>query len=344
MRMVAAVHNAAGQWRPLLQQPVPEWKDVPARMTDAVEVSCSARLHLGFFDLNFGLGRRFGSLGLALEQPCTRLRLGRAERTRVAGAEAARAARYLATLTAHLGLPDAHELLIETAMPAHAGLGSGTQLALAVAAAVRRLHGLPADPRADAALLGRGARSGVGIGLFATGGLVADGGRGAGDAVPPVLARLPLPAAWRVLLLLDPAHAGLSGGAERDAFAALPPMSDATAAAICRRVLMGILPAAAEADLAAFGQALTSVQALLGTHFAAAQGGAFSSPRVGAAVAQLGALGATGLGQSSWGPTGFAFAADPDQARWLAGRLAAEDVTLLVCGVQNDGAAIRPES
>ncbi|MBN9509325.1 MAG: GHMP kinase [Alphaproteobacteria bacterium] len=312
-------------------------------MTDAVEVSCSARLHLGFFDLNFGLGRRFGSLGLALEQPCTRLRLRRSGVTQVAGPEAARAARYLATLTARLGLPDAHELLIETAMPPHAGLGSGTQLALAVTAALRHLHGLPENLRADAALLGRGARSGVGIGLFATGGLVADGGRGATDAVPPVLARLPLPAAWRVLLLLDPAHAGLSGGAERDAFAALPPMPEATAAAICRLVLMGVLPAAAEADLGAFGAALTAVQALLGAHFAAAQGGAFSSPRVGAAVARLGALGATGLGQSSWGPTGFAFAADPDQARWLAGRLAAEDLTVLICGASNRGAAIRAE-
>jgi beta-ribofuranosylaminobenzene 5'-phosphate synthase len=313
-------------------------------MTDAVDVSCGARLHLGFFDLNGGLGRRFGSLGLALEQPCTRLCLSRAAATRVEGAEQARAARYLASLVEHLALPDAHELLIETAMPAHAGLGSGTQLALAIAAAVRRLHGLPDDRRADAALLGRGARSGVGIGLFATGGLVADGGRGPAGAVPPVLARLAVPEAWRVLLLLDPARAGFSGSAERDAFAALPTMPEATAAAICRLVLMGVLPAAAEADLAAFGQALTSVQALLGEHFARAQGGAFSSPRVGAAVARLGALGATGLGQSSWGPTGFAFAADPDQARWLTGRLAADDLTVLICGARNRGATIRSES
>jgi beta-ribofuranosylaminobenzene 5'-phosphate synthase len=313
-------------------------------MTYAVDVSCGARLHLGFFDLNGGLGRRFGSLGLALERPCTRLRLSRAAAIRVAGTEQARATRYLARLVERLALPDAHELLIETAMPAHAGLGSGTQLALAVAAAVRRLHGLPDDPRGDAALLGRGARSGVGIGLFVTGGLVADGGRGPADAVPPVLARLAVPEAWRVLLLLDPARAGLSGGAERDAFAALPAMTEATAATICRLVLMGVLPAVAEADLVAFGEALTSVQALLGAHFAHAQGGAFSSPRVGAAVARLGALGATGLGQSSWGPTGFAFAADPDQARWLAGRLAADDLTVLICGARNRGATIRSES
>ena len=51
-------------------------------------------------------------------------------------------------------------------------LGSGTQLALAVAAALRALHGYPLDPREDAVLLDRGARSGIGIGIFEQGGLV----------------------------------------------------------------------------------------------------------------------------------------------------------------------------
>lgn len=334
MRTAPAMHNAGDAYR---------GKDASALMTEAVEVTCGARLHLGFFDLNFGLGRRFGSLGLALQQPRTRLVLRRAAAGRVSGPEQERAARYLAALAEQLDLPGAHELLIAEAMPAHAGLGSGTQLALAVAAAVRRLHGRPGDLRADAALLGRGARSGVGIGLFAEGGLVADGGRGAGDAPPPVLARLAVPPEWRVLLLLDPARAGLSGGSERDAFAALPDMPAATAGAICRLVLMGVLPALAEADLANFGAALTRVQELLGEHFAAAQGGRFSSPRVAAAVARLGALGATGLGQSSWGPAGFAFARDEEQAGWLRARLATEDPTILICGANNRGAEIRSD-
>ena len=311
-------------------------------MTQAVTVGCGARLHLGFLDLNCGLGRRFGSLGLALEAPQTRLALRRDGQTRVAGPESARAGGYLDIVTGSLGLAGGHALTIASAMPMHAGLGSGTQLALAVATAVRRLHGLAPDLRRDAMRLGRGARSGIGIGLFEAGGLVLDGGRGTLEAPPPVLARLPVPAEWRVLLLLDPARTGLSGAAERDAFAALPPMPATTAAALCRLVLMQALPAAAEADLPAFGEAVTRLQHALGDHFAPAQGGRFTSPRVAAALACLAAWGAHGSGQSSWGPSGFAFAPDPDAAEWLRGRLAdsAGAPEVMVCRPRNRGAEI----
>ncbi len=312
-----------------------------AAMTQAVTVECGARLHLGFLDLNGGLGRRFGSIGLALAALPTRIVLRRAGRSTADGPERERAARYLAIVTGALGLPAGHALHVETAMPAHAGLGSGTQLALAVAAAARRLHGLPPDPRADARHLGRGLRSGIGIALFEVGGLVLDGGRAAAAAPPPLLARIALPEDWRVLLLLDPARAGLAGAAEREAFAALAPMPEQTAGELCRLALMQALPAAAEGDLATFGTAISRIQQHIGAYFAPAQGGDFASPRVAAALERLAALGAHGLGQSSWGPTGFAFAADPDQAAWLRARLAGAGAPdLLICRPRNRGADI----
>src|SRR6185437_6994640 len=83
--------------------------------------------------------------------------------------------------------------LVSDAIPPHAGLGSGTQLALAIAAAFRRLEGLPLDPREDARLLNRGARSGVGVALFERGGLAVDAGRGAKTEVPPVVAQMSFP-------------------------------------------------------------------------------------------------------------------------------------------------------
>ena len=89
------------------------------------------------------------------------------------------------------------------AVPAHAGLGSGTQLALAVASGLRTLHRLPEDIHGDMAALQRGARSGIGIGAFGGGGLVVDGGRGAQTKVPPIVARSFFPEHWRVIVLLD---------------------------------------------------------------------------------------------------------------------------------------------
>ncbi len=245
----------------------------------------------------------------------------------------------------HLGLPCGHALDVANAMPAHAGLGSGTQLALAVATAVRRLHGIAPDLRGDAARLGRGARSGIGIGLFEQGGLVVDGGRGASDDVPPpLLARLAVPDTWQVLLLLDPAGHGLSGTEERAAFAALPPIAEEEAGAICRLVLMSALPALAEADLPRFGDAITRIQEHLGDYFAPAQGGRFTSSRVTPALAALRRLGASGVGQSSWGPTGFAFARDETEADRLRGALhadgAAEGLDIQVRRPLNRGARI----
>ena len=102
---------------------------------------------------------------------------------------------------------------------------------------------------------------------------------------------------------------------ERDVFSKLAPFSDAEAAHLCRLVLMKALPALAECDIAGFGSAIKEMQMLIGDYFAAIQGGSrFSSPDVAAALAALEDEGAYGIGQSSWGPTGFAFAPSAEEA------------------------------
>ena len=247
-------------------------------------------------------------------------------------------------MRAHLGLTGHHSIEIQQAVPPHAGLGSGTQLALAVATAIRRLHGYPEDQRGDAERLGRGARSGIGIGLFKQGGLVIDGGKGTQPGPPPLLIRTTVPEAGRVLLILDRDRQGLSGARERAAFDSLKPMDPAISGAICRLVLMQALPALAEQDFAGFGAAITAIQTQVGDYFAPAQGGRFTSPAVGTALQQLAAAGATGIGQSSWGPTGFAFAASDADARRLAAiledSLTTKRLDLLICRVLNRGASV----
>jgi beta-ribofuranosylaminobenzene 5'-phosphate synthase len=223
------------------------------------------------------------------------------------------------TLQRSLDLDGSYRVEVGEAIPAHAGLGSGTQLALALAAGVRRLHGLPLDLRGDAVRLRRGARSGVGVGLFEQGGLVVDGGHGASGGPAPIISRIPFPEHWRVLIVLDPARQGLHGAREGEAFAALPPMPELSAAKLCRLALMKLLPALVERDLPGFGAAVKEMQQLLGDHFAPMQGGSrFTSPHVGACLEALDRAGAYGVGQSSWGPTGFAFAPSPGEADRLA--------------------------
>ena len=289
---------------------------------DCVSVSVPARLHLGFLDLNGGLGRKFGSIGLALDRPVTRITMHAARRASVSGPDAERAQRYLAKITDALGLPGDFALEIDAAIPAHSGLGSGPQLALAIGAAVRRLNRLPLDVRGDAALFDRGARSGIGIALFSSGGVVVDGGRTADGPLPPVIAQQPFPDTWRILLLSDHEAQGVHGKRERDAFSTLPPFPADDAAQLCRRVLMQALPALAERDIANFGAAITEIQARLGDHFTPVQGGRYTSRRVAEAAAFLESAGAHGCGQSSWGPAGFAFVETEAEARRLAAVLA----------------------
>jgi len=297
-----------------------EWLS-PAPLPANVTVRAPARLHLGFLDLNGGLGRRFGSIGLAVNGPKTSITISAAPQMRVTGPERERVVSHVETMRRALGLAGAYDVRINEVVPAHAGLGSGTQLALAVAAALRCLHGLPLDVAGDAARLGRGARSGVGIGVFERGGLVVDGGRGTTRIAAPIVSRMAFPEPWRILLVLDPHRDGVHGLHEREIFNMLTPFSDTDAGHLCRLVLMRALPALVECDIAAFGSAIKEIQGCMGDYFAPLQGGSrFSSPDVAGALDMLEREGAIGIGQSSWGPTGFAFVPSAETAERLLSR------------------------
>lgn len=310
----------------------------------AIRVIAPARLHLGFLDLNGGLGRRFGSIGLAVDQPVTDLTIRHADGFSASGAEAKRAGALVARFADHFGLKGGFVIDVAQAIPAHAGLGSGTQLALATGAAMMRLAGLKHDPRSLGELVDRGARSAIGMASFVNGGFIIDGGRGAGDQAPPVIVQAPFPEAWRALLVLDRTAVGVHGDRETKAFAALREFPLSTAAHLCHLTLMRLLPGLAEQDLSQFGRALTEIQEVVGGHFAGAQGGGiWSSPAVGQLVQRMGDLGATGLGQSSWGPTGFAFVESDDAANKLFHTLGEEakglGLEIVVVRGRNSGAS-----
>jgi beta-ribofuranosylaminobenzene 5'-phosphate synthase len=286
-------------------------------VNESARISAPARLHLGFLDLQGGLGRRFGSLGLALEGLATRLTVYPAAEVSAAGPAAARAASCARAVLERLGLAGGVHVALAEAIPEHMGLGSGTQLSLAVGIGVARLYGLDCTAADLARLTGRGARSGIGIGAFEQGGFLVDGGHGAASGVPPIVSRVPFPAHWRAVLVLDTRRPGLHGSAEREAFRSLPPFPPQAAAHICRLVLMQVLPALVESDIDAFGRGITQIQTLVGDHFAPAQGGRFASPAVAAALEWFRSQGVAGVGQSSWGPTGFALVGSEDSAREL---------------------------
>lgn len=311
-----------------------------------VRVMTTARLHMGFLDLHGGMGRRFGSIGLSLEQPALTLTMRRAEGFAASGAHAERALSSARRFAERAGVDGGVALNLESVIPEHAGLGSGTQMALAVGVALARLYQLPLSLAEVAALTERGARSGIGIGAFEQGGLLVDGGRGAQTLVPPILARAEFPAQWRILLIFDHSGVGVHGGQESEAFRTLPEFPAASAAEICRRVLMQALPAVMEHDLAAFGEAIHAVQCRIGDYFAQAQGGGrYTSAVVGTVLERLRDQGITCVGQSSWGPTGFAIVESENAAQTVRDQLAAryaeqKQLDFVVCQARNRGSEV----
>jgi predicted sugar kinase len=108
---------------------------------------------------------------------------------------------------------------------------------------------------------------------------------------------------------------------------------------------MKLLPGLVENRIAPFGEAVSAIQERLGDHFAPAQGGRrFTSPEVAEVLEAMRLAGAHGIGQSSWGPTGFAFAASQAEAERLleAVRLnrAAQPLDISIRRALNKGAEI----
>ncbi len=280
----------------------------------AVQVFAPSRLHFGMLSVNRAGGRQFGGIGAMIEAPGLHLRLRRAERLEVAGLLAERTRRIVASLIAGGGGMRCR-IEVMQAPREHTGLGTGTQLSMAVAAGLNALEGRPPlDAVQLAGCVGRGERSAVGLYGFVHGGLLLEGGKTAAEEVSPLVARAELPAAWRFVLVCPRDEVGLSGEAERQAFATLPAVPEERSRRLEYLAREILLPAAAQADFDAFSDALYEFGYLAGLSFAEKQGGPFAGERLAGLVALARRLGRRGVGQSSWGPTLFVLCADERSA------------------------------
>jgi beta-RFAP synthase len=294
---------------------------------DEVFVEAPARLHFGVLDLRGDRGRWFGGIGAAAPAPATLVSARAAAALSVEGVDRDRALEFARRFLSHYGIHGGADVRIHHAIPPHAGLGSGTQLALAVARALAEVHGIEPDVSRLAAAVGRGSRSAIGTWTFAGGGLVVEGGHRIGErrgSSGPLLARLMFPESWRCVVVVPEAASGLSGTDEAAAFERLPAPPDRDVERVSHLVLMALLPAVADGDLEAFGAALTEIQETTGRWFAPVQGGAFAPGPGERLVRRMREGGAAGVGQSSWGPAVYAVVGSDEAASRIATSVRAE--------------------
>ncbi len=294
-------------------------------------VRASSRLHFGLLNPSGKTEpiRRFGGVGLMIERPSWRVRVAASPSWSAVGTQAERALRFAERFARATGEEERdielspRRIVVEQAAPEHAGLGSGTQLALSVARALAASWGLECDLPTLARRAGRGLRSALGVHGFEQGGLLVESGKNSAECLAPLVARLPFPEAWRLVVALPATSegaAGLHGRDEVEAFARLIAAPGRTET-LCRLVLLGLLPALVERDVEAFGEALYEFNVRVGEAFAPVQGGVYASPRVAELVAFARGQGVRGVGQSSWGPAVFAVVADAERGEHLAEQL-----------------------
>lgn len=293
-----------------------------------VVVTTPSRLHFGLIDLEGSMGRRFGSLGLAIDRPRIVLEVFPSRRLRTEGDQDGRVEGFAKRFLKHYRIRGGARIVLKETIPPHVGLGSGTQLALAVASSLAKLFSIEASVRELASAMGRGGRSGIGVAAFESGGFIVDGGKILDpgpptsdsrllNSPPPIISHHPFPEDWIFVVVIPETDRGLSGEREEEAFRRLQAPPSKEVGTLCRLLLMKMLPALIEKDPMSFGSALTAIQKIVGRWFRVVQGGTYANPLLTGIVKRMANTGALGIGQSSWGPTAYGLAEGREKAAAL---------------------------
>lgn len=305
-----------------------------------------ARLHFGFLNWNQRIDSSIGSFGMALNNFVTKITVERSKRLIVEGPQKDLAKKLVKKLLTKNNFSASVKVIIEKTIPNHAGLGSGTQLALALGYSVYSLFGKKIKIKDIAKLLARGKRSGIGIGAFKYGGVLVDDGdllqKSNSYRVPEIIIRIPFPKNWRIILILDRTIKGVHGNRERTVFKKLPSYPQKISQKFYKILITEALPSLTKENIGNFGKAVTKIQKIIGDHFSKFQGGNYSSYKVEKAIRWLNQMGVSGYGQSSWGPTGFVFVSNEKKALRIIEKAKKEwnyekDLNFVLCRGRNHG-------
>ncbi len=320
------------------------------------------RIHCTLIDLNGQLGRVDGGFGVALSAPSMVLDVDSGSSGVQCDARPD-ALPVLSDIVEKLfhkdpSLQQDIKLTLKDYFPSHIGLGSKTQLSLAVVTALLHSKGVPEKTQiaARARLVERGGTSGVGCIAFEQGGLILDGGHTFGPAaekqtflpssasktcVGPLLARFDVPPEWRFVLITPNVRPGAHDQEEVNVFQRFCPIPLADVQALSHLILMKILPSIACGDILRFGQAISSIQQVGFKRIEVS----LQADVVRNILPYLVEQGAAGAGMSSFGPTVYAITDSGRTAQNLAkaGQEFINDVggSVVITTANNKGAEIR---
>ncbi len=290
---------------------------------NGIEAVTGSRLHFGLICAPPGTPMRFGGIGMMIRRPGWRLHVTGAERHECQAASPEvchRVHRLLQQIHLPRDRTGGFHVSIHEDIPLHQGLGSGTQLALAVAAAVTiAAGGCRPDSSWDMARsLQRGRRSAVGIAGFDRGGWIVD--FGCPSTAHRRTQRYDVPESWRIVLVRPRGMSGLSGNDEESVFRRQNPMSVETVRRQSHLIEDVIVPALQAADFDTFSRGLHEYGLAVGRFFAPLQGGLFSSEVI-RRLAEARETRDLPIVQSSWGPVAAIMARSESHAEDVCRRV-----------------------
>ncbi len=163
--------------------------------------------------------------------------------------------------------------------PSHVGLGSKTQLSLAIATAIMKLKQINnISIKKLTKLMERGGTSGIGWRGFESGGFIVDAGHdfglgkeketylpsSASTSADPALTifRHPIPEHWRFVLVIPNVKKGAYGDEEVSIFHKHAPIPKNEVNEVSHQILMKIIPGILKKDIICFGEGLKRIQSI----------------------------------------------------------------------------------
>ena len=254
--------------------------------TMRIRITTPCRIHLSLIDENGYTGRVDGGIGLMLDRPNVVF-------------EASNNAEEF-KIEAHKYYRESIEVINEQASkifkafninnknfhfnlkryyPSHVGLGSKTQLSLAIAKAITKLKGInDLGIEELTKLVERGGTSGIGWRGFDKGGFILDAGHDFGfgkeketflpssaskNANPALtIFRYPIPEHWRFVLVIPNVKKGAFGDEEISIFQSHAPVPKEEVNEVSHQILMKIIPGLLKKDLECFGEGLKRIQSI----------------------------------------------------------------------------------
>jgi beta-ribofuranosylaminobenzene 5'-phosphate synthase len=249
-----------------------------------IRITTPCRIHLSLIDENGFVGRVDGGIGLMLDRPNVVFEASNnAKEFKIKAHKYYRESIEVINQIAskvfkafNISNKNFHFNLIRY-YPSHVGLGSKTQLSLAIARAITKLKDInDLEIKELTKLVERGGTSGIGWRGFEAGGFILDAGHdfgkgkeketflpsSASTTADPALTilRYPIPENWRFVLVIPNVKKGAFGDEEVSIFQSHAPVPKGEVTEVSHQILMKIIPGLMKNDLQCFGEGLKCIQ------------------------------------------------------------------------------------